>query len=49
MPLILLDADSVETRKFHRIAQINVGEEFYVPIDLIYVRMSPRLYFTIDE
>ncbi|CAF3768117.1 unnamed protein product [Adineta steineri] len=48
-PLIILDADSVETRKFHRIAQIDVNQEFYLPIDPLYLRSSPRLYFTIEQ
>ncbi|CAF1398617.1 unnamed protein product [Adineta ricciae] len=48
MPLILLDPETVETKKFHRIARIDVNQEFYVPIQFLYLRMSPRLYFTID-
>lgn len=49
MPLIILDPDSIEKNEFNCIARIDVDQEFYLPIDLLYLRMSPRLYFAIEE
>ncbi|CAF1525412.1 unnamed protein product, partial [Rotaria sordida] len=49
MPLIVLDPDSVETNKFNHIAKIDVNQEYYLPIELLYLRITPRLYFTIQQ
>jgi hypothetical protein len=49
MPLIVLDADSIETRKFNRIAKIDVNQEYYLPIEILYSRVTPRLYFTVEQ
>jgi hypothetical protein len=49
MPLILLDAHSVETNKFHSVAKIDVDQEFYLPIQLLYARTTSRLYFSIQQ
>jgi hypothetical protein len=49
MPLIILDADSIETNKLNRIARIDAYQEFYIPIQHLYLRASPRLYFAMEE
>ena len=49
MPLIVLDAQSIETNQFRIIKQINVDEEFYLPIELLYLRSTPRIYFTVQQ
>ncbi|UJR24151.1 hypothetical protein I4U23_027117 [Adineta vaga] len=49
MPLFVLDADSVEKNQFNSITKIDVNEEYYLPIQLLYLRTTPRLYFTIDQ
>ncbi|CAF1065734.1 unnamed protein product [Adineta steineri] len=49
MPLIILDADSIETNKFNRIIKIDVNKEYYLPIQLLYLRATPRLCFAIQE
>jgi hypothetical protein len=47
--LIILDADAVEQQKFHSVATIKPNDEFYLPIELLYSRITPRLYFTIQQ
>lgn len=49
MPLIVLDAEAVENRHLTPLARVNVNEEFYLPIAPLYTRMTPRLYFTVDQ
>ncbi|CAF0900458.1 unnamed protein product [Adineta steineri] len=49
MPLILLDADSIEKNQFNSIAKIDVNQEFYLPIQLLYLRVTPRLYFAVHQ
>jgi hypothetical protein len=50
MPLIVLDADSIENNQLRKhIARINVDEEFYLPISLLYMRTTPRLYFAVEQ
>ena len=46
-PLIILDADAIETNKFNSISKIGVDQEFYLPIQLLYLRT--RLYFSIQQ
>ncbi len=47
--LILLDADAIESHKFKRVATIDVDRELYLPIHLLYLRSTPRLYFSIQQ
>jgi hypothetical protein len=49
MALFILDADSIETNKMNRIAKIDVNQEYYLPIEILYSRVTPRLYFAIDQ
>jgi len=49
MPLIILDIQSIETNKFNCVAKIDVNQEFYLPIQLLYLRSIQRLYFTIQQ
>jgi hypothetical protein len=49
MPLIILDIQSIETNKFNSIAKIDVNQEFNLPIQLLYLRTTSRLYFTIQQ
>ncbi|CAF1173038.1 unnamed protein product [Adineta ricciae] len=49
MPLILLDADSIEKNQLNSITKIDVNQEYYLPIQILYQRVTPRLYFTIDQ
>ncbi|CAF4197587.1 unnamed protein product, partial [Rotaria sordida] len=49
MPLIVLDADSIETNTFNRIAKIDINQEYYLPIELLYLRITPRLYFAVQQ
>ena len=49
MPLILLDTDSLEKNQFNPIAKIDVNQEYYLPIQILYLRVTSRLYFTVDQ
>ncbi len=49
MPLIVLDTESVETKQFNRVVTIDVNQEFSLPIQLIYLRTTSRLYFAIQQ
>ena len=46
MPLIILDGESIEKNQFNIIEKINVNEEYYLPIHLLYLRSTSRLYFS---
>ena len=48
LPLIVLDPDAVETQKFRAVATIKPNDEYYLPIEVLYARITPRLYFTIQ-
>ncbi|CAF4078185.1 unnamed protein product, partial [Rotaria sp. Silwood1] len=48
MPLFVLDPDLVETNKFKCIAKIDLNQEYYLPIELLYLRITPRLYFAVQ-
>lgn len=49
MPVMLLDVDSLEMGEYREVARIEPTEEFYLPLDLLYQRATPRLLFSIDE
>jgi len=49
MPLILLDANSIETNQYNSIKKLNPNEEFSLPIDLLYQRITSRIYFSIQQ
>ncbi|CAF3837772.1 unnamed protein product, partial [Rotaria sp. Silwood1] len=49
MPLFVLDPDLVETNKFKCIAKIDLNQEYYLPIELLYLRITPRLYFAVQQ
>jgi len=49
MPLILLDGNSIETKQFNPVTIIDVNQEYYLPIQLIYSRTSSRLYFSFQQ
>ncbi len=46
LPLLIIDVNSnVHTR----VARIDVNQDYYVPIDLLYKHSSALIYFAIDE
>ncbi|CAF4278394.1 unnamed protein product [Rotaria sp. Silwood2] len=49
MPVMILDIDSVEIGTYREVARIEANGELYLPIELLYVRMNPRLFISIDE
>ncbi len=49
MPLIILDPHSIETNKFNPVIKIDVNQEFYLPIQLLYSKITPRIYFALQE
>ncbi|CAF1436337.1 unnamed protein product [Didymodactylos carnosus] len=48
MSVIILDIDSVEMGTFREVARIEANSELYLPLDLLYVRTTSRLFITID-
>ncbi|CAF3861922.1 unnamed protein product, partial [Adineta steineri] len=48
-PLIILDTDSIETKKYHKLCRLEVNEEHYLPIQPLYMRSSSRLFISIVE
>ena len=46
---MVLDADAVEQQKFRAVATIKPNDEYYLPIEVLYERITPRLYFTIGD
>ncbi|CAF1260195.1 unnamed protein product [Adineta steineri] len=49
MPLIILNIDSVDPKKYHRMAKIDINGEYYVPIDLLYTHSSSPIFISTDE
>ncbi len=49
MPIMILDIDSVEMGTFREVTRIKPGGELYLPLNLLYVRNTPRLFVSIDE
>jgi hypothetical protein len=48
-PLVILDVDSIEKKQYHQVARVEVNDDYYLPIHLLYMRSSPRLFVGIDE
>ncbi|CAF4345527.1 unnamed protein product, partial [Adineta steineri] len=49
MPLIILNIDSVDPKKYHRMAKIDINDEYYVPIELLYTHSSSPIFISTDE
>ncbi|CAF3775950.1 unnamed protein product, partial [Rotaria magnacalcarata] len=49
MPLVLLNINSLDTKKNYKIAKINVNDEYYVPIHSLYKYSSSPIFLGIDE
>lgn len=49
MPLVILSIDSVHTKTHRRIARIQVNDEYYMPIDMLYQYASSTIFIAIDE
>ncbi|CAF4060347.1 unnamed protein product, partial [Adineta steineri] len=49
MSLIILNIDSVDPKKYHRMAKIDINDEYYVPIDLLYTHSSSQIFISTDE
>jgi hypothetical protein len=49
MPLVILSVNSVDTKEHRRIARIDVNNEYYVPIDLLYEHSSSPIFIGVDE
>jgi hypothetical protein len=48
-PLLVLDVDSIESKTNTRIARIDVNQDYYVPIDVIYKHPNALIFIAIDE
>ena len=49
MPLVLLNIDSSTAKPDRAVGQINVNEDFYVPLDVLYANNTGSLAFGVDE
>ena len=49
LPLILLNVDSVNTKHHTDVARIEVNQDYYVPIDLLYGSSKSSIFFSVDE
>ncbi len=49
MDLFILNIDSIEMNKYETIYKLKANEEHYLPIKLLYIRSSPRLFIGVDE
>jgi hypothetical protein len=49
MPLMLLDAHSIETNEFKCVAKIDANESYYLPIELLYSTSTSRLFFSVQQ
>ncbi len=49
MPLIILNIDSIDTKKHDQIAKIDINDEYPVPIDLLYKHSSSPIFIAVDE
>ena len=47
--LAILSIDSTHTEQHHRIAKIDVDDEYYVPIAFLYKHSNPTIFITIDK
>ncbi|UJR35157.1 hypothetical protein I4U23_027926 [Adineta vaga] len=49
MPLIILYIDSIDAKKYHRLGRIDVNDEYYVPIDVIYTHSNSPIFISVEE
>jgi hypothetical protein len=49
LPLMLLNVDPTQPTKCTRVIRIEVNQDYYVPIDVLYEHSEPSVFLTIDE
>lgn len=49
MSVLILDTDSIEIGRTREVARVEPNGELYLPLDLLYMRMSPRLFITTNQ
>ncbi len=49
MPLAILSVHSIDVKTHRRIARIEVNDEYYMPIDLLYEHSSSPIFIGVDE
>jgi len=49
LPLLVLNVDPINPKKHTRVARIEVNQDYYVPIDILYTYSSAPIFFAIDE
>ncbi|CAF3681386.1 unnamed protein product [Rotaria sordida] len=47
LPLLILNTDPMNSKKYNRLARIDVNKDYHVPIDLLYTNAS--IFMTVDE
>jgi hypothetical protein len=49
LPLLILNTDQIDEKKYNSIARIDINKDFYIPIDLLYGYSSSQIFIAIDE
>jgi hypothetical protein len=49
LPLLIVNVDSVDTKKYEQIAKIDINKDFYFPIDLLYAHSNSSVFIAVDE
>ncbi len=49
IPLVILSIDSIDVKTHRRIARIDVNDEYYMPVDLVYQHSNAPIFIGIDE
>ncbi|CAF0895845.1 unnamed protein product [Rotaria sp. Silwood1] len=49
LPLLILNVDSTDPKKYNRIARIELNQDYHVPMDLLYAYASSPIFVAVDE
>lgn len=49
LPLLILNTDQIDEKKYNSITRIDINKDFYIPIDLLYGYSSSQIFIAIDE
>ncbi len=49
LPLLVLNADSVDPKTHKSIAKVDINKDFYIPMDLLYATTSSTIFLSVDE
>ncbi|CAF2390576.1 unnamed protein product [Rotaria sp. Silwood2] len=49
LPLLVLNVDSTDIKKHSRVARLEINQDYYVPMDLLYAYTSSPIFIAVDE